>query len=223
MSSPAERFGLLLACRRMRAALGQEDLARLVGIHRTEVALLERGGRRPRLDTLLQLAAGVECEPPELLTGMRWIPGVAEVRGGYLTGPRPGRPPVAGDRQRSAGDPAPLLGRFGANLRARREALGWTPDELADRAGIGVKLLIELEEAGGTIPALGLFLSLVGALGCRPSELLTGVGWAPYEIFEGEGTFEVLEDAGLLDEIAALREARPKDPPASIRQGGRAR
>jgi transcriptional regulator with XRE-family HTH domain len=210
MSSPAERFGLLLARQRMRAALAQEDLSRLVGMHRTEVALLERGRRRARLDTVLRLAAGVECEPSELLSGMRWIPGVAEIRGGYLAPPRPGRHPLTREGRRSAGDPAPLLRRFGSNLRARREALGWTPEELAARAGIGVKLLVELEEAGGTIPALRLFLHLVGALGCRPSELVAGVEWVPYRTFEGEGTFEVLEDAGLLDEIAALREARPR-------------
>jgi transcriptional regulator with XRE-family HTH domain len=83
MTTPAERFGLLLTRRRMLAALAQEDLARLVGIHRTEISLLERGGRRPRLDTLLQLSAGVETEPAELLTGMRWVPGTIEVGGGY--------------------------------------------------------------------------------------------------------------------------------------------
>jgi transcriptional regulator with XRE-family HTH domain len=77
MTTPAERFGLLLTLHRMHAALSQEELARLVGIHRTEVSLLERGGRRPRLDTLLQLAAGVEAEPAELLDGMRWVPGPA--------------------------------------------------------------------------------------------------------------------------------------------------
>lgn len=88
--SPAERFGLLLTRRRLHAALAQEELARLVGIHRTEVSLLERGGRRPRLDTLLQLAAGVESEPAELLTGMRWVPGTVEVGGGYERSGRTG-------------------------------------------------------------------------------------------------------------------------------------
>jgi transcriptional regulator with XRE-family HTH domain len=81
--TPAERFGLLLTRRRMHAALSQLELARLVGIHRTEVSLLERGGRRPRLDTLLQLAAAVEAEPAELLDGMLWVPGTVEVGGGY--------------------------------------------------------------------------------------------------------------------------------------------
>jgi transcriptional regulator with XRE-family HTH domain len=83
MTTPAERFGLLLTRRRMHAALSQEELARLVGIHRTEVSLLERGGRRPRLDTLLQLAEAVEADPAELLDGMRWVPGTVKVSGGY--------------------------------------------------------------------------------------------------------------------------------------------
>jgi transcriptional regulator with XRE-family HTH domain len=82
MISPAERFGLLLTRRRLHAALSQEELARLVGLHRTEISLVERGGRRPRLDTLLQLAAAVETEPAELLDGMRWVPGP----GGYVIG-----------------------------------------------------------------------------------------------------------------------------------------
>jgi hypothetical protein len=77
---------------------------------------------------------------------------------------------------------------------------------------MGVELLVELEEAGGAIPSIGLFLRLAGTLGRRPSELVSGVDWVPFESVEGEGAFEVLEDAGLLDEIAALKEARPRGP-----------
>jgi len=113
---------------------------------------------------------------------------------------------------RSAGDPAPLLGRFGANLRACREEVGQSPEELATAAGMGLELLIELEEAGGAIPAIGLFLRLADTLGCRPSRLVSGVDWVPFEIIEGEGAFEVVEDAALLDEIAALWESRPRGP-----------
>ncbi len=109
---------------------------------------------------------------------------------------------------RSAEDPAPLLRRLGENLRACRKEAGSTPEELAAGAGMGVELFIELEEAGGAIPPIGLFLRLAGTLGCKPSELAAGVEWVPFEIFAAEGAFEVLEDAGLLDEIAALKEAR---------------
>lgn len=111
---------------------------------------------------------------------------------------------------RSAGDPAPLLTRFGANLRACREEVGLSPEQLAAGAGVGLELLIELEEAGGAIPSIGLVLRLTGTLGRSASELVSGADWVPYEIIEGEGKFEVLEDAGLVDEIKALQEARPK-------------
>jgi transcriptional regulator with XRE-family HTH domain len=52
---------LLMFGQRARAARGridasQEDFARLVGIHRTEVGAIERGQREPRLSTLLILA-----------------------------------------------------------------------------------------------------------------------------------------------------------------------
>jgi transcriptional regulator with XRE-family HTH domain len=113
---------------------------------------------------------------------------------------------------RSAGDPAPLLQQLGANLRACREEAGSSPEELASGAGMGVELLGELEEAGGAIPSIGLFLRLAGTLGRRPSELVSGVDWVPFEIVAGEGTFEVIEDARLMDEIAALKEARPRGP-----------
>ena len=72
MITPAERFGLLLTRRRLHAALSQEELARLIGLHRTEISLLERGGRIPRLDTLVRVAAGVEAEPADLLEGLAW-------------------------------------------------------------------------------------------------------------------------------------------------------
>jgi transcriptional regulator with XRE-family HTH domain len=84
--TPAERFGLLLTRQRMRCALNQEELARLVGMHHSEISLLEHGRRRPRLDTLLQLAAGVETGPAGLLDGMCWIPGIVEVDGRYELG-----------------------------------------------------------------------------------------------------------------------------------------
>jgi transcriptional regulator with XRE-family HTH domain len=81
--TPAERFGLLLARQRMRAGLSQEELARLVGMNRTEVSVLERGRRSPRLDTSLRLAEGVETELADLFAGMKWVPGVIELEGGY--------------------------------------------------------------------------------------------------------------------------------------------
>jgi transcriptional regulator with XRE-family HTH domain len=61
----------LLAFRRI-ARLSQEEAAVRAGLHRTEISLLERGGRMPRLDTVVRVAAGVEAEPADLLEGLAW-------------------------------------------------------------------------------------------------------------------------------------------------------
>ena len=44
-------------------------------LHRTEISLLERGGREPRLGTLLKLAAALDVTPEELSAGIKWQPG----------------------------------------------------------------------------------------------------------------------------------------------------
>jgi transcriptional regulator with XRE-family HTH domain len=45
---------------RERAGLSQEGLARACGLHRTELSLLERRLRSPRLDTMIILARGLK-------------------------------------------------------------------------------------------------------------------------------------------------------------------
>jgi len=45
------------------------------GLHRTEIGLLERGARIPRIDTLLKLAAALDIDPSKLLDGINWMPG----------------------------------------------------------------------------------------------------------------------------------------------------
>jgi transcriptional regulator with XRE-family HTH domain len=68
----ARRFGRSLAERRRQLGLTQEATAERAGLHRTEVSLIERGGRIPRLDTLVKLGGALEIEPCELLAGMSW-------------------------------------------------------------------------------------------------------------------------------------------------------
>src|SRR3954453_16781871 len=83
----AEHFGRRLWHRRRLACLTQEELGRLLDVHRTEIGLLERGLRVPRLDTILKLSAGVEASPCELIAGLRWRPGSHDlVGGGYAEG-----------------------------------------------------------------------------------------------------------------------------------------
>ena len=66
------RFTENVISRRARLGLSQHRLAERAGLHRTEVALVERGLRSPRLDTIVKLAGALEVEPCELLSGMAW-------------------------------------------------------------------------------------------------------------------------------------------------------
>jgi transcriptional regulator with XRE-family HTH domain len=121
--------------------------------------------------------------------------------------------------RRTAGDPTALVREFAANLTACRQDAGLTRDDLAEAAEIGIEHLIELEEAGGSIPSIGVVLRLAGALGRTPSALVAGVEWTPFEFSSGQGWFEVVEDDELFAEIVALKEAFPKhrvDSPSSL-------
>ena len=54
-----------------RAGLSQEALADICDLHRTEISLLERCKRSPRLETIVILARGLElASPGELLDGI---------------------------------------------------------------------------------------------------------------------------------------------------------
>jgi len=73
--SVAKQFGANLSRLRERADTTQEDLAFRASLHRTEIGLLERGGRIPKIDTLAKLAGALEVEPGALFEGIRWEPG----------------------------------------------------------------------------------------------------------------------------------------------------
>jgi len=64
----------LIRCRK-RADLSQEELGMLSSLHRTEIGLLERGARIPRIDTLVKLAGALTISPLELIEGIEWTPG----------------------------------------------------------------------------------------------------------------------------------------------------
>ena len=71
MDAAREQFGLNLRRHRERAGLSQERLADACELDRTEISLLERGKRFPRLDTVVRLARGLELSSPsELLEGI---------------------------------------------------------------------------------------------------------------------------------------------------------
>jgi transcriptional regulator with XRE-family HTH domain len=71
----AKRFGANLAAAREHSGITQEELAFRASLHRTEIGLLERGGRLPRIDTLAKLAGALEVEPGALFEGIAWTPG----------------------------------------------------------------------------------------------------------------------------------------------------
>jgi len=115
--------------------------------------------------------------------------------------------------RRSAGEPTALVREFATNLTRSREEVGLTRDDLAEAAEIGIEHLIELEEAGGTVPSIGAVLRLAGALGLPPSRLVAGVEWVPFEFSAGQGWFEVVEDEELLAEIISLKEGLSRRAP----------
>lgn len=75
----ARQFGTNLRIARRRADLSQEEVGVLASLHRTEVGLLERGARVPRIDTLIKIAAAlgirIDCA---LLNDITWTPATTE-------------------------------------------------------------------------------------------------------------------------------------------------
>jgi transcriptional regulator with XRE-family HTH domain len=72
MSSSREQFAKNLRHHRDRSGLSQEALADACELHRTEISLLERSKRSPRLETIVILARGLGLSSPgELLDGIR--------------------------------------------------------------------------------------------------------------------------------------------------------
>lgn len=67
----AARFADNLRRARGRRGLTQEELGELTDVHRTEISLLERQGRDPRLSTVIRLANGLGVSASELLKGIR--------------------------------------------------------------------------------------------------------------------------------------------------------
>ena len=51
-----------VAERRIEKGLSQRELAELCGTTQSAIARLERGGRPPRIDTLLRIAEALECD-----------------------------------------------------------------------------------------------------------------------------------------------------------------
>ena len=71
--TPQERFAINLRQARAKAGVSQEELGYMCDLHRTEVSLLERAGREPRLATIVKLAGALDTSVSELCEGVSWI------------------------------------------------------------------------------------------------------------------------------------------------------
>lgn len=63
-------FGDRMRELRAREGVSQDGLAHTSGIHPTSIGRIERGGREPRLTTILKLADGLGVEPGELVNDL---------------------------------------------------------------------------------------------------------------------------------------------------------
>ncbi|HET7121396.1 MAG TPA: helix-turn-helix transcriptional regulator [Solirubrobacterales bacterium] len=70
----AERLGRNLWMARRRAGFSQEALGALCSLHRTEIGLVEKGRRLPRVDTLMKLCAALDVRVERLVEGIEWLP-----------------------------------------------------------------------------------------------------------------------------------------------------
>ena len=65
--SPEAAFGEVLRRHRLRAGRSQEWLAGAAGLDRTYISLLERGLRKPTLNTVLKLAHALDATASEMV------------------------------------------------------------------------------------------------------------------------------------------------------------
>lgn len=69
---PRDRFSINLRKARQKAEVSQEELGYRCDLHRTEISLLERGGREPRLGTIVKLSGALGVTPEFLCSGVTW-------------------------------------------------------------------------------------------------------------------------------------------------------
>jgi XRE family transcriptional regulator, regulator of sulfur utilization len=67
-------FGPALRHWRKQRGYSQEKLAVRADIHPTEIGLLERGKREPRLGIITKLAGALEVPPSALFKGLTFVP-----------------------------------------------------------------------------------------------------------------------------------------------------
>lgn len=83
----AARLGRNVFMARRRAGFSQEALGTLASLHRTEVGMVEKGERLPRVDTLIKLASALGVGASELLEGVDWVVPAPTRPGSFVVSP----------------------------------------------------------------------------------------------------------------------------------------
>lgn len=97
----SEQIGRNLRRMRRAAYMSQFDLSRKTGLHHTEISLLERGRRLPRIDTAIRIIESTNADPALLFEGIAWHEPAHWDEKGWFTitgteGPVDLRPPRSG-------------------------------------------------------------------------------------------------------------------------------
>lgn len=101
----SEQIGLNLRRMRRRACMSQDDLSKRTGLHHSEISLLERGHRVPRVDTVVKIVESTNSDPRDLFRGIAWHQPARWDEKGWFTiagvdEPVDLRPPRAGSGER---------------------------------------------------------------------------------------------------------------------------
>ncbi|HDX9588229.1 TPA: helix-turn-helix transcriptional regulator [Bacillus pseudomycoides] len=62
-----QTFGIVLQEHRLKSKMSQEELAFNSGLDRTYISLLERGKRKPTINTLFSLSKALNIHPSQLI------------------------------------------------------------------------------------------------------------------------------------------------------------
>lgn len=97
----SEQIGRNLKRMRSAAFMSQFDLSRRTGLHHTEISMLERGVRIPRIDTCVKIIESTNADPRDLFRGIAWHQPARWDEKGWFTiagtdGPVDLRPPRRG-------------------------------------------------------------------------------------------------------------------------------
>jgi transcriptional regulator with XRE-family HTH domain len=146
-------FGESLARERGRQRMSTRTLARLAGMHGSEISRIETGQREPQVSTAIRLAAALRI-PLAALTGD--------------PGQRAADLP-SGDVDDDSGDlvlDRVVDRRLGEALRREREFQGLRQDDLALAAGLGRRAVGEVE-AGKVTAEFQTWLAVIQTLGFK--------------------------------------------------------